>query len=330
MSGTAWNKNRRDFLIASALSGILSSSRISQGSQDQQSEAIHHVELRCGDLTAVIGDNTAHQEHRAGYNGVWALKHRDAEKSIFVPGIAGLNLEHILTGAKLSDTATFFEPRNSPMELKVLNENSVELFQPATFASKVESRTRFTLKPPHYLDMEFTCIPRSDIFSEGYLALFWASYINAPEDKSMYFLGGLDAQRDHWTQLCTQFHLDQSTVRYREDQMNLVFAEDGRDGLFKEISRLRFDSPFFFGHFEELIWLVMFDRTEGLRLTHSPSGGGGNDLLKTSNPAWDFQFIVEKPVVGQSYGFRARTVLRPRCSREEIVAEFEAWKKRQG
>jgi hypothetical protein len=329
MSGNAWDKNRRDFLVASALGGVLGSARVSQGCQDQHLESIHHVELQGGDLTAVIGDNTAFQEHRAGYNGVWSLKHREAEKSIFVPGIAGLNLEHILTGAKLSDTATFFEPRNSPMELKVLNENSVELFQPATFASKVESRTRFTLKSPHYLDMEFTCIPRSDIFSEGYLALFWASYINAPEDKSMYFLGGLDSQRDQWTQLCTQFHLDQSTVRHRKDETHLAFAEDGRDALFKEISRLRFDSPFFYGNFEELIWLVMFDRAEGVRLTHSPSGGGGNDLLKTSNPAWDFQFIVDKPKVGERYGFKVRTVLRPRCSREEIVAEFEAWKKRQ-
>ncbi|MEY4567885.1 MAG: hypothetical protein RLY14_2855 [Planctomycetota bacterium] len=330
MFGNAWSRNRRDFLVTSALGGMLGSSRFSYGSQDQQENGVHHVELQCGDLTAVIGDNAAHREHRAGYNGVWVLRHREAEKSIFVPGIAGLNLEHILTGARLSDAATFFEPRNSPMELKIIDETSVELFQPATFASKVESRTRFTLKPPHYLDMKFTCIPRSDIFSAGYLALFWASYINAPEDKSMYFLGGLDSQRDHWTQLSTQFHLDQSTVRHRSDEMDLVFAEDGRDALFKEMSRLRFDAPFFYGHFEKLIWLVMFDRTDGLRLTHSPSGGGGNDLQKTSNPAWDFQFVVQKPTVGREYGFNVRTVLRPRCTREEIVDEFEVWKKERG
>lgn len=329
MSGISRRKNRRDFLLATAISGWIGTHRISRGFQGESSEKLRHQELRCGDLTAVIGDNSAYQEHRAGYNGVWSLKHREAEKSIFVPGIAGLNLEHILTGAKLSDTATFFEPRNSPMELKVVDETSVELFQPATFASKVESRTRFSLKPPHYLDMDFNCIPRNDIFAAGYLALFWASYINAPEDKSMYFLGGVDAQRDHWMQLCTQFHLDQSTVRHRNDDMDLGFAEDGREALFKEISRMRFDTPFFYGHFDNLIWLVMFDRAKGVRLTHSPSGGGGNDVRKTSNPAWDFQFIVEKPIVDQAYGFKVRTVLRPRCSREEIIAEFEAWKARQ-
>ena len=42
--------------------------------------------------------------------------------------------------------------------------------------------------------------------------------MNAPDDKSMYFLGGLEGQESQWTQLCTQWHNDQSTMRYRDDQ----------------------------------------------------------------------------------------------------------------
>ena len=38
--------------------------------------------------------------------------------------------------------------------------------------------------------------------------------------------------------------------------------------------------------------IVMFDRTEGIRLTHSPSGGGFNTERQTTNPAWDFQFVI--------------------------------------
>ncbi len=71
---------------------------------------------------------------------------------------------------------------------------------------------------------------------------------------------------------------------------------------------------------------VMFDRAEGIRLTHSPSGGGVNADLQTTNPAWDFQFLVQNPEVMKEYSFRVRTVLRPRCSREELLDEFMAWK----
>ena len=86
------------------------------------------------------------------------------------------------------------------------------------------------------------------------------------------------------------------------------------------------DQPFFYGHFDDLMWLVMFDRAEGIRLTHSPSGGGANADLLTTNPAWDFQFLVPQPEVLKEYCIRVRTVLRPRCSREDVRAEFAKWK----
>ena len=71
----------------------------------------------------------------------------------------------------------------------------------------------------------------------------------------------------------------------------------------------------------------MFDRTEGIRFTHSPSGGGVNKERETTNPAWDFQFVLPKYEVMKEYGFRARLVYRERCTRTAIVAEYEKWRK---
>jgi hypothetical protein len=76
------------------------------------------------------------------------------------------------------------------------------------------------------------------------------------------------------------------------------------------------------------VWLVMFDRAEGIRFTHSPSGGGANAVQQTTNPAWDFQFFVPKPEVRKEHSFRVRTVLRPRCSRAELLAEFAKWREK--
>ena len=316
--------NRKTFLSApAAVAGVLPASLRAATPDSTPS----HATLRAGDLTAVVGDNSAEGEHCAGYNGVWSLHHAAGTRSVFVPALAGLNLEHIVTGEHLDgDSKLFFEPRNAPMSFKQLSESEVELCQPPTPTFHIESWTRFRLAAPHYLDMSFRCVAHERLFTRGYLALFWASYINAPTDKSMYFLGGLDGQKNFWTQFCTQWHNDQSTVRHRDDMFEMTFAPGGRDTLFKRLSRFRFDQPFYYGNFDDLVWLVMFDRAEGIRFAHSPSGGGAISTLQTTNPAWDFQFLIEKPEVMKEYSFRVRTVLRPRCSREELLAEFEKWK----
>ncbi len=318
---------RRDFLqvLATTAIGIpfAKNSPLRAASQDTKTG---HATLKAGSLTAVIGDNSADGEHRAGYNGVWSLQHTASTRNVFVPAVAGMNLEHIVSGEQLEDGKVFFEPRNAPMSFKQISDSEAELHQPPTPTFHVESWTRFRLVAPQYLDMSFRCVAHQPVFSRGYLALFWASYMNAPIDKSMYFLGGLDKQRNRWTQLCTQWHNDQSTVRHRDDTFEMTFPSDGRDALFKSLSRFRFDQPIFYGHFDDLVWLVMFDRTEGIRFTHSPSGGGENAALKSTNPAWDFQFLVPNPELKKEYSFRVRTVLRPRCSREDLLAEFEKWK----
>jgi hypothetical protein len=72
--------------------------------------------------------------------------------------------------------------------------------------------------------------------------------------------------------------------------------------------------------------MVMFDRAEGVRFTHSPSGGGYDKAADTTNPAWDFQYVLPKYEVMAEYGFRARLVYRERCPRGAIVAEHEKWK----
>jgi hypothetical protein len=90
---------------------------------------------------------------------------------------------------------------------------------------------------------------------------------------------------------------------------------------------LKFDLPFFYGLFGKHMLIVMFDRSEGIRFTHSPSGGGYNAKEQTTNPAWDFQFLVPKYDVMKEYGFKARLIYRERCSRGEVVKEYEKWRK---
>ncbi len=290
-------------------------------------EGIDSITMTVGDLTATIGTNSPSSTQRPGYNGVWSLQHSKNRTSIFVPGISGLNLEHIVNGSALTNDDLFFEPRRNPMGIRQLNQQSVELHQPTTPHTGIESWTTFTLAPPHYLDMHFKFKATVDIFPNNYLLFFWASYINAPLDKSIYFLGSLEGQTPQWQQLCTQYHNDQSTIRYRDDTRKLQFAEDGRTALFKNLSPLRFAEPLIYGNIDNLTWCVLFDNPQDIRITHSPSGGGGNASQKTSNPAWDFQWIIDSPKIEQMYDLNIRTILRPTCSRNDILKELAIWKK---
>jgi len=283
-----------------------------------------HATFRAGDLTAVIGDNAAHEQHRAGYNGVWSLTHRTEPANLFVPTVAGLNFEHIFDGDRFdkgNDRTIFFEPRNAPMTLRRLSGTEAELHQPPTPTFHLESWTTFRLVPPHSIDMTFRCRARQHVFQHNYIGLFWASYINAPEDRSMYFRRG-----NLWYQLCTQQHNDESTVRHTADALDLRFSPGYPEALFRNVSPLRYDEPFYYGHVRDMTAIFLFDRTDGIRFTHSPSGGGVNTDRKTTNPAWDFQYLLPRYEVNRDYGFRVRLAYRPRCSREEILQEVAAWR----
>lgn len=288
-----------------------------------------HDTFHVGDLTAVIGDNASNEDrHRAGYNGLWTLTHRLGNRSFFVPGIAGLNLEHIISGEGEENKDVFFEPRRAEIMYRKIDDSTAELHQPPTPTFYLESWTRFHLEAPHYIDMHFRCRATQHVFPFGYIGLFWASYMNAPLDKSLYFRGGLEerGKPGQWQQVCTPAHNRDSTVRHRDDSFEMTFADGAPDALYKNFSPLRFDTPFFYGNFDGFTAIFLFDRTEGLRFTHSPSGGGGNADRETTNPAWDFQFIIPDYEVTKEYSFRMRSVFRPECSRQEVDEEYRRWR----
>ena len=99
-----------------------------------------HSTFSVGDLTAVIGDNSAHEKHKAGYNGLWSLTHKSEPANLFVPEVAGFNLEHIFDGATLDPGdggAKFFEPRHAPGVADALRALGHDLVPTAEFDSNV-------------------------------------------------------------------------------------------------------------------------------------------------------------------------------------------------
>lgn len=102
------------------------------------------------------------------------------------------------------------------------------------------------------------------------------------------------------------------------------FAEGHEAMLYTSLAEQFFAYPFYYARFGGLVYILMFDRTEGLRFTMSPTGGGRNDD-GTTNPAWDWQWLVFNPVVGQTYGYNPRVVCKPWAGRDDVIAEYERW-----
>lgn len=285
-------------------------------------EGTDYATLRSHELSCTIGNNVEKNDHRRGYNGVFELTSIHQKESLFVPQYAGLNLEHVFDGSNRgNDRDIFFEPRVAPMEFEQIDSTSVVLRQPALPHWKVESETTFRLVDPYYLDVTFACVPRADHFEGGAFGLFWASYINAPLDKSIYFLRPGQDGETIWQQFCTQYHTHNSTVRSHAESFVWEFAADAPDSLFSNDSEIRYAEPFFYGRFRNMVFIVIFERSEGIRFAHSPSGGGSTPDGGDTNPAWDFQWVIPDYEVGKTYQLKYRVVYKRWTNRADVLAE---------
>jgi len=283
------------------------------------------ISISSGDLQAVFIDNDEYgKKHRSGYNGISELKHSAQDSNLFVPFYAGFNLEHIFAGDSLSN---LFEPRKSPMELNRISKNSVELYQAETPLSHVESWTTFKMVSPHYIDVNFRCTIKSgEFFKHGYVGIFWASYINTPQDKKIYF-SGYEKESDEikWIGAYSTIHGVASTHIGASDNFDLFAAPEFNVTLASHYSNYLFREPFYYGRFDNMVFAYLFSEPKDgiIRFSQSPTGGG------PQNPAWDFHFIIPDFEVGKEYSFTTRLIYKEWKGAEDIRAEYNNWCKRR-
>jgi len=269
-----------------------------------------YVALRRGPIKAVVADNSAVNDealpnHRAGYHGLASLKHERQPRNIFAPSFSGLNFEHIHDGT-VQENRVLFEPRNAPMRLRAVNDHTAELYQPPTPHWGLESCLRYELLSDGVIEMTFECIPRRETFRNGYIGLFWASYIDQPESLDIHFIGrDGDSAKPGWIRGVTPKHGEEATHMAFDDQRQFAHDDAFPLKLVFGLSSHRYSEPWYFGLARGMAFAQMFRPADGVRLSQSPSGGG------TRNPAWDFQWFIQSPRVGQRYQLVMRASYLP-------------------
>jgi hypothetical protein len=264
-----------------------------------------YVILSRGDIEAVVVTNEAVNDailpnHKAGYSGVAKLTHKRRRENLFVPGIAGLNFEHILDGTIPPDRKAQFEPRNHPMELRLISRHAAELCQSPTFLHQLESCQRYELLPDGVIQLTIEIRARERSFRNGYIGLFWASYIHQPESLDIFL-----RTKDGWTRGATPAHGTLSTHPGVNDTRQFPHYEPFPLTLVHSLSQHRFTEPWYYGVSHGMAYVQMFRERDQVRLTQSPSGGGAG------NPAWDFQYAVQNYEPGKIYTFVMRAAYLP-------------------
>lgn len=274
--------------------------------------------LKAAEVTAVVVDNQAVDDailsgHRGGYNGIASLTHAKHAKNMFVPDYAGLNLEHVLDGTN-QDRDILFGPRKVPMQLRVINKSTTELYQKSSLHYCLESCTRYEMLDDGTIEMTFECIPRKDTYRHNYISLFWASYINQPESLDIHFKGFDNGgpKQPRWIRGITPGHGKLSTHLSTDDNRQFPHDEDYFLTLVFNFSNHRYSEPWYYGVNDGMAYVLMFRPEDQVRLTQSPSGGG------SGNPAWDFQFLISDYKINQRYQYKLRAMYVPFESPEQI------------
>lgn len=288
----------------------------------------HTASLQTEELRAVVADNEPYApDHRAGYSGVSELSIAGIpRRNLFVSSYSGLNFEHVFSGDATSFGWDIFEPRRAPLQLAPHSDRRVELTQERTAHWPLRSSLTYELNG-NGVDFGFRATPLADAWRKhGYIGLFFASYIHAPENMSIQFIGrhrpGHGDPRPRWIEHLPPRHGVAANHRPAGSTWDPPLDEGFNIALVKGISDYEYLYPFYFGRSGPNVLIMMFQRSpEGgeIRFAQSPSGGG------RGNPAWDFVYFQRDYAVSREFGFNARAVYKTFVSQAEVVRIYEEW-----
>ena len=275
----------------------------------------------------MVGDNSEHDGHQSGYNGLWHLSSVHDPSPFFLPRYCGMNFEFI--APKSQDDPV--EPKDHPTELVVdAPETEVTLHQSPTPTHQVESWMSYSVAGPAHLDWTFRFrLHRPGSFPTGVAGFFFANYINQPENKSIYVLSRSVYDSLMWVQFCTTFQGRDCAVIWEGDDYDLEFG-DHEHGLYTSRAPIQYHLPLLLGRRGDMAFALFFEQPQGVVISHGMGGGGFVDDESDRNPAWDFFLYSKDPVTVQEGVWRGRLLYKKFAGREDVLEEYASFQESLG
>ncbi|MBM3855378.1 MAG: hypothetical protein FJ399_19860 [Verrucomicrobia bacterium] len=257
-------------------------------------------------------------------------------KPIYRADHVGLNFEHVFNGAAADKGMSMFTPRKDFCELLPRSDGAVTLRWPAERSSwNLDCAMTFSFADDA-IDLAFEVTPRTSRFPLGYVAFMWASYLNRTRERCIHFIGR-DGARTGWMtfggDLADGF--EKGTVSF-DGVPDLPYEKEAQTLNLIEHPTRKFTKPFYCGLIDgdndlatsddTLAYIMMFDRSAPIRFAvwNFIKDSRGNP--DPHSPAWDWQFVIRDPQPGATYRYRARVVIKPFVSLEDVEAEYEKWR----
>ena len=291
--------------------------------------------ITAGQLEATLKDNAESPTELSGLDSLFHLvdaPNFDAFDPDTRGASAGLNFEHIISGHANAQNA--FAPRKGKFRLlRAPDANSATLVREhADDPWAMSSKLQYTLTPPHYIDVDFRCVPHNaSLFgTRRYAVLFFANYMNDVEQVGINFRGiereghteswmHVDAPNGHrdWNHGGTYRHASADDLQYDPNhnfKLNLWSYDEPR-----------FTKPFYYGRVAQgMTFILMLNKswsaTDEIRFSLFKF-----KVARFPRPAWDFQYVIRDIQPGKEYGFKARLVWKKFVSPEDCLGEYESW-----
>ena len=286
-------------------------------------------------FAGVLHDNVSNKK-RQGSGFTPLVLNAFPGSNLFRDDAVGLNFEHIFNGAKEQYDISMFTPRRDPCQLKQISDRKLQIHWPSE-GSKwgMEARMVYDFSRDNYVDLSFECSPKKDLYSQGFVAMMWASYMNRTLNRKIRFWGH-EGDRTGWVEFGVGEgkQIEVGTVS-NIDVPNLPSEKGAQTLNLNEHPDKKFITPFYYGLVDgdhdlrttddRLLFQVLFDQTQSIRFAMWNFIKDQNGDPDNHSPAWDWQFVIREPKIGKKYGYRARVVVKPYKGTEQVWDEYRKW-----
>jgi hypothetical protein len=250
--------------------------------------------------------------------------HDHGEHSLY--GDGGLNFEHIFNGTAADHDAAWFTPRTDAHHIDTKSDATAFIVHDAPASTwAAESRMTYTLTATG-VDLQFRVRFHEERFPLGWIGMMWASYMAGAQDRRLHFYGTCDGV-EGWTCLGEETEEGFETGTVAALGVEALPVEEGAALLnVVENPRKRFLDPVCYGLLDDgHAYVMMFDHTEAIRLAmwNFVEDESGNP--DPARPAWDWQFVVREPELHHWYGYRARILVVPFTTADDIRRLYLDW-----